>query len=44
LLPEVYEPVVILPIGYQDESPIKSDDGDKENKVFLNKFGVTDSL
>lgn len=44
LLPEVYEPVVILPIGYQDESPIKSDDGDKENKIFRNKFGVTDSL
>lgn len=39
-LPEVYEPVVILPIGYPDESPTKINNDDKETKIFFNKFGV----
>lgn len=39
-LPEVYEPVVILPIGYPDEFPTKIDNDDKEAKIFFNKFGV----
>ncbi|WP_287586228.1 nitroreductase family protein [Candidatus Borrarchaeum sp.] len=42
-LPEVYEPVVILPIGYPDEFPTKIDNGDKETKIFFNKFGVEEN-
>ncbi len=39
-LPKEYNPVVIIPIGYPDEYPIKSEN-EKENKIFFNKFGET---
>ena len=42
-LPEVYAPVVILPIGYPDEFPTKIDNDDKEAKIFFNKFGVEEN-
>ncbi len=42
-LPEVYEPVVILPIGYPDEFTTKIDNDDKEAKIFFNKFSVEES-
>jgi nitroreductase len=43
-LPKVYEPVVILPIGYPDEFPTKVDNADKESKIFFNKFGAKENL
>jgi nitroreductase len=42
-LPKVYEPVAILPIGYSDEFPTKIDSGDKEAKIFFNKFGIEEN-
>ncbi len=42
-LPEVYEPVVILPIGYPDESPTKINNDDKKTQIFFNKFGAEEN-
>jgi iodotyrosine deiodinase len=42
-LPKEYEPVVIMPIGYSDESPVKDDDGNKEHRIFFNKYGATET-